>query len=157
MFAFIFAFILCNLFLSQERAHLFETNISLLGTFVFVSMSCSSQMIAPVLWFLGGNFEAAQSLQMMIVLVCIASPSSLSLVYCCVSPKMIQLFGVRIACVASSYRSILSVGNAVMLARAQLIVIFSVPKMAYPNQGRNCLKVLKSIDDLCLLVMVGLF
>jgi hypothetical protein len=64
-------------------------------------------MIAPVLWFLGGNFEAAQSLQMMIVLVCIASPSSLSLVYCCVSPKMIQLFGVRIACVASSYRSIL--------------------------------------------------
>ena len=114
-------------------------------------------MIAPVLWFLGGNFEAAQSLQMMIVLVCIASPSSLSLVYCCVSPKMIQLFGVQIACVASSYRSILSVGNAVMLACAQLIVIFSVPKMAYPNQGRNCLKVLKSIDDLCLLVMVGLF
>ena len=52
----------------------------------------------------------------------------------------------------------LSVGNAVMLARTQLIVlIFSVPKMAYPNQGRNCLKVLKSIDDLCLLVMVGLF
>ena len=101
MFAFIFAFILFNLFLSQEHAHLFETNISLLGTFVFVSMSCSSQMIAPVLWFLGGNFEAAQSLQMMIVLVCIASPSSLSLVYCCVSPKMIQLFGVRIACVAS--------------------------------------------------------
>ena len=51
----------------------------------------------------------------------------------------------------------LSVGNAVMLARAQLIVIFSVPKMAYPNQGRNCLKVLKSIDDLCLLLMIGLF
>ena len=49
----------------------------------------------------------------------------------------------------------LSVGNAVMLALAQLIVIFSVPKMAYPNQGRNCFKVLKSIDDLCLLMMVG--
>ena len=94
MFAFIFAFILCNLFLSQERAHLFETNISLLGTFVFVSMSCSSQMIAPVLWFLGGNFEAAQSLHMM-VLVCIASPSSLSLVYCCVSPKMLDRGGRR--------------------------------------------------------------
>ena len=60
-------------------------------------------------------------------------------------------------CSTGSSSSGQSVGNAVMLARAQLIVIFSVPKMAYPNQGRNCLKVLKSIDDLCLLVMVGLF
>ena len=116
-------------------------------------------MIAPVLWFLGGNFKAAQSLQMMIVLVCIASPSSLSLVYCCVSPKMIQLFGVRIACVASSYQSILSVGNAVMLARAPRPVdcyIFST-KDGISKSGQELPQVLKSIDDLCLLVMVGLF
>jgi hypothetical protein len=159
----------------QEHARPLETNACVLGTFLFIFMSGSFQLKTVVIWWsekwlhLSSNdgccdwlvaswqLLAAQSLQLMVVLVCIVIHCVSFIFICCVifisgvllcvSSEMIELFVIRIekdtiCCILGHF-----ISSCDCIHPSQMEAVHKTAKLRYNRYQQMIMNVFRALSS----------